>query len=96
MLVQVLKRFEGPKKSFFEPGQVLDLECRNLQGLIEYRYLAPVEALQAVQEPPTEVAPPVEAVLPLELLQTVPEALPAGSPTKRKPGRPRKSTDSIQ
>jgi hypothetical protein len=62
VLVTVLKRFEGPAGRVFQPGETLDLEGRNIQGLIDFRYLAPAETVaaqvvEAVQAPPPPPPP---------------------------------------
>lgn len=58
MLVQVLKRFEGPRGRMYEPSEVLDLSGRNIAGLIEYGFLAPVQEAKKPPEAPPASSPP--------------------------------------
>jgi hypothetical protein len=92
MRVQVLKRFEGPKGVMLQPGQILDLDGRNVPGLIEFRYLRAVEDPQEGFDDRMTLEPVVE---PVPAPVAVPDA-PAEPSRAQKPAPRRKARQLSQ
>lgn len=75
---RVLKQFSGDR--LFKVGETVSLDGRNVQKLIDMRYLAEAEG-----------AAPGAPVAPVAALDAV-----SADPPKRGPGRPRKDSEPAQ